>query len=98
MAGLPEQFRGYVLAPLLLRGRAVGALLVYEESEDAFHQRDLDNFGILASQLAIGVEKTMLYEEVQRLSITDGLTGLFVHRYLQERLDEELRRATRYGS
>ncbi len=33
---------------------------------------------------------------MQRLSITDGLTGLYVHRHFQARLDEEMRRAERY--
>ncbi|WP_342375363.1 diguanylate cyclase [Myxococcus stipitatus] len=34
--------------------------------------------------------------ELQRLSSTDGLTGVHNHRYFQERLREEFRRAQRY--
>lgn len=34
--------------------------------------------------------------ELQRLSVTDGLTGLHNHRHFQERLREEFRRAQRY--
>jgi diguanylate cyclase (GGDEF)-like protein len=34
--------------------------------------------------------------EAHRLAITDGLTGLYVHRHLMERLKEELARAKRY--
>ena len=30
-------------------------------------------------------------------AITDGLTGLYNHRYLHERLEEELERARRHG-
>jgi diguanylate cyclase (GGDEF)-like protein len=37
-------------------------------------------------------------EELRDLSITDGLTGLFNHRYMQEHLDHEVRRADRYGT
>ncbi|HFC98671.1 MAG TPA: GGDEF domain-containing protein [Thermosulfurimonas dismutans] len=35
-------------------------------------------------------------EKLRRLSITDGLTGLYNHRYFQERLREEFERARRY--
>jgi len=36
-----------------------------------------------------------LFFDVERLSITDGLTGLYNHRYFVERLQEEWIRATR---
>jgi two-component system cell cycle response regulator len=35
--------------------------------------------------------------QLEKLSITDGLTGLFNHRHFQERLAEEFRRSQRYG-
>lgn len=34
---------------------------------------------------------------LHRLAVTDGLTGLFNHRYFQEKWAEEFRRARRYG-
>jgi two-component system cell cycle response regulator len=36
-------------------------------------------------------------KELEKLSVTDGLTGLFNHRFIQSRLKEEFRRAQRYG-
>jgi diguanylate cyclase (GGDEF)-like protein len=33
---------------------------------------------------------------LEKLSVTDGLTGLYVHRHLVERLDEEIKRSRRY--
>jgi diguanylate cyclase (GGDEF)-like protein len=35
--------------------------------------------------------------QLEKLSVTDGLTGLFNHRHFQERLHEEFRRAQRYS-
>ncbi len=35
--------------------------------------------------------------KLQELSITDGLTGVYNHRYFYEKLSEEIRRAERYG-
>jgi len=50
-------------------------------------------FLALTSQLLIAVLNARLYE----LSITDGLTGLYVHRYFEQRLREEISRAKRYA-
>jgi diguanylate cyclase (GGDEF)-like protein len=35
-------------------------------------------------------------EDLNRFAITDGLTGLYNHRYLHERLDQEIERSDRY--
>ncbi|HHJ98831.1 MAG TPA: diguanylate cyclase [Actinobacteria bacterium] len=51
----------------------------------------------VASELVVAVENSRLYRLTKRLSITDELTGLHNYRFLQQRLDEELSRAKRYG-
>ena len=93
---LPPAVRGLVSLPLLIQDEAICYLMVFNMAEPKMEAQDLANLRILASQVAIGLEKASLYDKVQRLSVTDGLTGLFVHRYFQTRLDEELRRAERY--
>lgn len=42
-------------------------------------------------------EARRLCAEAEHMAVTDSVTGLYNHRYLQERLDEELKRAERYG-
>ncbi|MCP4704120.1 MAG: GGDEF domain-containing protein, partial [candidate division Zixibacteria bacterium] len=37
------------------------------------------------------------YEKAREMSYTDGLTGVYNHRYFKKRLTEELQRAARYG-
>jgi diguanylate cyclase (GGDEF)-like protein len=59
---------------------------------------DLSFLGILADQLSTVIENSRLFERVEKLSITDSLTGLFNHRYFYERLNEEISRASRFGS
>ncbi|MFW6210795.1 MAG: GGDEF domain-containing protein, partial [bacterium] len=63
-----------------------------------FDQKQVESMEILANQIAIALEKVYLYHKVQKMSIMDGLTGLYVHRYMQEKLDNELKRASRYGN
>ena len=43
------------------------------------------------------MEKIYLYENIVKLSKIDSLTGLYVHRYFQEKLEEEINRVNRYG-
>ena len=53
--------------------------------------------GAVASELVVAVENSRLYKLTSRLAVTDELTGLRNYRHLQQRLDEEVARATRYG-
>ncbi|MBI5124587.1 MAG: GGDEF domain-containing protein [Candidatus Omnitrophica bacterium] len=56
----------------------------------------MERFAILAVQFALEINKVLLYEKVEELAITDSLTGLYVKRYLFERLNEEVKRSKRY--
>ena len=49
----------------------------------------------LAQNLATVLENARLYEDARKLADRDPLTGFFNHRYLHERLSEEVLRAVR---
>lgn len=49
-----------------------------------------------ASFLDLRIQSACDLEHARRLANTDGLTGLYNHRFLQERLQEEIDRARRY--
>jgi diguanylate cyclase (GGDEF)-like protein len=94
--GTPEEPESLVAVPLVVRGETKGALCLSRLGEGArFTLQEFDlakRFGELAS-LAIDNAETRARLETE--VITDHLTGLHNHRYFQERLGEELRRATR---
>ncbi|MCK4533396.1 GGDEF domain-containing protein [bacterium] len=50
----------------------------------------------LASHALIAFENTLLYEKTKRMTISDGLTGIYNYRYFQIRLKEEINRSNRY--
>lgn len=56
-----------------------------------------EKFSILASQFLLGLKRALLYKQVQELSITDSLTGIFTRRYFLERFDEELQRSKKFN-
>lgn len=62
-----------------------------------FNSEDLDFLENLANHAAISIKNASLFQRAQRLAFTDGLTGLFNHRFFQERILEEVARSKRYG-
>jgi diguanylate cyclase (GGDEF)-like protein len=77
----------------LFAGEALSAILAIEGATKSSYGR----FRILMPQIALEFRKVELYEQVQELSIIDGLTEVYLRRYLMSRLEEEVDRARRLG-
>lgn len=86
----------YMIAPLIIEDRVIGVIKMEREGEPflPFSEDDVHKLSILCAQTAVILRRAHLYEEVERLAIIDGLTGLYVHRYFQESLARELKRAS----
>lgn len=78
--------------PLIVENKILGIITAENLKKD-----DFDNFSILGSQLALEIRKVKLYERIQELAITDGLTGIFVRRHFLERFQEEMARSVSYN-
>ncbi|HTP29399.1 MAG TPA: diguanylate cyclase, partial [Anaeromyxobacteraceae bacterium] len=85
------------IAPLRdAHGTVVGALSVdVPVVESLDHSLQGDRSHVLAAMLQ---SAAIRFSRAEIEAITDGLTGLYNHRYLHERLDEELKRARRRKS
>lgn len=85
-------------APFFSRRELLGVVAVYGRSQGApFGADDLEALDTLVTQAGTAVDNISLHEEAQRLSITDGLTGLWNRRQLELRCQEELERGMRFG-
>ncbi len=80
------------LYPLIVEEQVIGLVVFEEGLPDAFSK-----FSIIAGQLSLLVKKITLYNTVRELSITDGLTGVFLRRHFIERFNEELKRSIKNG-
>ena len=80
-------------APLRYHDRMLGVLSGL--SDEPFDRHDLELLGALADQAAIAIENARLFEEVNRLSMTDPLTGLANRRRLEDELGREFSAALR---
>jgi len=80
--------------------RVKGVLNVSDKIRgDVFTEEDVKLLQSFVNNAAIAIERSMLYkqtEELQQLSITDPLTGIYNRRYLSTRLSEEITRYNRY--
>jgi len=90
--------KSFIFLPFLVQERVIGFLCSYSLNERFLDQEKFSNFQVFCNQISIGLQKSLLYEKVQKLSITDGLTKLYSHRYFKQRLEEELILANRYSS
>jgi diguanylate cyclase (GGDEF)-like protein len=92
--GSAHGIRSWLGIPLFMYGGCEGVIAVQSSHARAFradHQRLLES---LALQIAAALQNAHLYE----LAMVDGLTGLFMRRYFDARIEEEIERSKRYGS
>jgi diguanylate cyclase (GGDEF)-like protein len=87
---------GSLEIPLTYRNSIIGVLVV----EDDTPNRDWEDEEMLmvrtvSDQLAVAISHARLFRHVQTQAMTDALTGLYNHRYFQERLDREIKMADR---
>ncbi|MBI5524951.1 MAG: diguanylate cyclase [Deltaproteobacteria bacterium] len=83
--------------PLSIQKRPLGTLVVGLEKKHRFGNEEMNMLLTVASLAAIAVENGKLYEKMEQMATTDGLTGLYNHRVFQEKLDEALARTQRSG-
>ena len=90
--------KSLVLYPLRVKDKTIGAMTV-DTSRDFTHfpEEEVETLSAVAKQAAIIIENARLHEQLREQAITDPLTGLFNHRHIHERLDEEFARASRNG-
>jgi len=86
-----------IVAPLILEGDVLGAISLEANSESAFTQADLSLLVSFAATVTAAIRNAQLHAEVQKLAITDALTGLYNRRGLFELGEREIERAHRFG-
>ncbi|MCM2267825.1 MAG: GGDEF domain-containing protein [Elusimicrobiales bacterium] len=89
--GWPEragEFSGVTLAPVSAGGAPLGLIALRgANAESAAH---------FASEVSYALKRVILFRQVEWLSLTDGLTGLWRRGALDEKVREEIRRASAF--
>jgi diguanylate cyclase (GGDEF)-like protein len=92
--------RSAIVAPLVPKasaGRPYGVISLDATHPNAFTPADLRILVAFANTAAAAIDNARLHAEVQRLAVTDSLTGLANPRAFEHALATEAHRAGRYG-
>lgn len=77
-------------------GSTLGVLHVRSEGVSAFGEQDQQLALAIADQVGLAIQRALLFEQINRLAVTDPLTGVFNVRRLEAVLADEVSRARRY--
>lgn len=87
-----------VYVPLVVNGQVLGCLAVDNLlSQQLMDEEQMESLRSLIGQIGMAIMNARVFEDIEQQAITDGLTKLYVHRYFQQRLKEEIDRADRYS-
>ena len=94
---LKQGIRSIAYLPLVVKGEAIGSLIVASSQPNAYNPGQVHLLESLAFQITMPVENSRLYAKAEQRARVDELTGLFNRRHFDERLGEEIDRHSRYG-
>jgi two-component system, cell cycle response regulator len=87
----------FVIATPVLTEDLTNAVLAMYRHDGEFDEGDVETVKFLAEQGGVAMENVMLHEDARRLSLTDGLTGVWNLRYLKMQFPQILATASRFG-
>jgi|GEM_PF-2942612 len=83
--------------PLILKEETIGMLVVDDTREEhEFLDDEQTLVSAIANHTVMAIENARLYLKVKEQAITDGLTGVYNHRFFQLRLADEFANSKRY--
>ena len=86
----------WIGVPLTFKNRTIGILSLDSLQADRYTSNHAQLASAFAAQVAIALENARLFEEIQKMAMTDSLTNLFNRRKFFELADHEFERARRY--
>lgn len=86
-----------IAVPIKSKGKVIGVLDVEKFGANSLDESDLEVLKILASFISVALENASLYEKVEKMAITDPLTGAYNHRVLQDEIKHLLKEKRRFS-
>lgn len=84
-----------ILLPMRSKGKSLGMIIL--GSLGCYKEEDIEVLSHISDQISIMLENALINENMEHLSICDGLTGLYNRRYLNDLLELDVKKARRYG-
>lgn len=96
MARLPNEVRSVIAAPIIVEKQWLGLVRVNGFEPDLFTVGDLRVLESLSLMASLALENLQLLHRLKEGAVRDNLTGLYTHRFFEERLNEEILSAGRF--
>ena len=87
--------RVLAMLPLVAKGQSIGIVELFSKTGVRWDAQRLELARTMANEAAIALENARLYEDARKLADRDPLTGFYNHRFLHERMGEEVVRSQR---
>lgn len=88
-----DDWRSVCASPLIVENKVLGVVRANSSQPRRFTADDLRLLDIFCSLGVVTLRNLLLHERMRELATRDSLTGLYVNRFFQERLDGQLRKA-----
>ena len=92
------KYNFFITIPLMIENEIIGVLNLNDNERGRLNVTDLDYFLNMSEVISVSISNAQSYEKAERLSITDGLTGLNNRQQFQAVLQSEILRCRRYNS
>jgi len=83
-----------ISSPLISDNKPMGLLRVDSTKTHSFHMNDFRLLVILANISALSLKNAELFKQTQKLSITDGLTELYLPHFMYDHLNQWINKPT----
>lgn len=93
---LPMESVSAIIAPIVNISEVLGIIVICSLEEHAFKGEEVEIAFDFATQSGVAIKNARLFAEVQKLAVTDGLTGLNNRRRFFELAEKEFERYKRY--
>lgn len=93
-----SNLKSYLASPIVSHNNIIGVIALGSKNKQIFSKKIKNTFENIINTATVVLDNTIMYEQIRILSVSDGLTQLYNHRYFQEKLEEEFSRAKRYNS
>ncbi|HYM83432.1 MAG TPA: sensor domain-containing diguanylate cyclase [Candidatus Dormibacteraeota bacterium] len=90
-----QGLRAMLMLPLVAKGSSIGLVELASSAPLRLEASTLELISTMANEAAIALENASLYDRARNLADHDPVTGFYNHRYFQQRLGEEILRASR---
>jgi len=93
----PNLSKSILAVPLKIGAKSIGVISAQSYKPNTYTNSDRETLELLAANVAIAIENARLFDEVQKLAITDPLTNLNNRRKFDELAAKEFERSLRYN-